>query len=133
MARLDWIVARLNNWARWRASMAGSGLGYSSQAAFLNDLPGADREVKLPIDDIEGSITDEAVKSLEHSRPHLYAVLWCMYPFGLGVSGTCKRLGCDRSNVYSLLDVADRQLAAWFTDRADRQRAAAAEKRSFTS
>lgn len=134
MARLDWIVSRLNNWARWRWSMAGNGLGFASQSSFLNNLPGSDREVKLPIDDIEGGITDEAVKSLEHTRPQLYAVLWCMYPFGLGVSGTCRRLGCKPSNVYALLDVADRQLAIWFTERADRQRAAAAgDKKNFAT
>lgn len=134
MARLDWIVSRLNNWARWRASMSIAGLGFASQAAFLNEPAGGEREIRLPIDDVEGGITDEAVKSLEHARPQLYAVLWCMYPFGLGVSGTCKRLGCKSSNVYALLEVADRQLAIWFTERADRQRAAvAADKKSFTS
>ncbi|MBN8749512.1 MAG: hypothetical protein J0I65_18625 [Variovorax sp.] len=133
MARLDWIVARLNNWARWRASMIGNGLGFASQTHFLNEFPGSDREAKVPIDDIEGAVTDEAVRSLEHTRPQLYAVLWCMYPFGLGVLGTCRRLECQRSNVYALLEVADRQLAIWFAERADRQRAAAAERKSSTT
>lgn len=110
--------------------MAGSGLGFASQAAFLNDAPGADREVRIPVDEIEASVTHDAVESLKAARPQVYAVLHCMYPFGLGVSGTCRRLGCERANVYALLDVADRLLAAWFTERAEAREAA---QRSFTS
>jgi hypothetical protein len=103
--------------------MAGGGLGFASQASFLNDAPGADREAKIPVDEIEASITHEAIESLKVVRPQLYAVLYCMYPFGLGVSGTCRRLECERANVYSLLDVADRVLAAWFADRAEKHEA----------
>lgn len=134
MARIEWVKVRLDNWARWRAQMAGNGLGFSSQAAFLNDAPGADRQAKIPVDEIEASITHEAVEALKVARPQLYAVLYCMYPFGLGVSGTCRRLECERANVYSLLDVADRVLSAWFADRAETQEARRqAIKRSFTA
>lgn len=134
MARIEWVKVRLDNWARWRCQMAGGGLGFASQAAFLNDASCSDREAKIPVDEIEASITHEAVESLKLVRPQLYAVLHCMYPFGLGVSGTCRRLECERSNVYALLDVADRLLSAWFADRAERQAAVQqAIKRSFTA
>lgn len=134
MARIEWVKRRLDNWARWRCQMAGNGLGFSAQAAFLNEASGTEREAKIPLDEIEASITHEGIESFRISRPQLYAVLHCMYPFGLGVSGTCARLGCERSNVYALLDVADRLLAAWFADRAARQEALqAAIKKSFTS
>ncbi|WP_447775656.1 hypothetical protein [Variovorax boronicumulans] len=131
MARIEWVKTRLDNWARWRCQMAGNGLGFASQAAFLNDPSGSERTVKIPTDEIEASITHEGVESLKASRPHVYQVLYCMYPFGLGVSGTCRRLECERANVYALLDVADRLLSAWFTERAAKQEAArAAIKRS---
>ncbi len=134
MARIEWVKRRLDNWARWHSQMNGGGLGFSSQAAFLNDMPGGDREVKIPTDEIEASVTHDAVESFKASRPQLYAALYCMYPFGLGVSGTCSKLGCQRANVYALLDVADRELAAWFARRAEEQAAAgAAIKRSFTT
>jgi hypothetical protein len=35
MARIDWVQTRLENWARWHASMNGGGLGFATQAAFL--------------------------------------------------------------------------------------------------
>ncbi|MBO9647376.1 MAG: hypothetical protein J7605_02615 [Variovorax sp.] len=132
MSRLQWVDARLQNWARWRSQMAGNGLGFASQASFLNDQPGSDREVRIPVDEIEASVTQEAVESLKVARPHIYAVLYCMYPFGLGVTGTCRRLECARSNVYALLEVGDRLLATWFTERSAKQTAAKEEmKRDY--
>lgn len=134
MARIEWVKTRLDNWARWRCQMAGNGLGFSSRASFLNDAPGSGREVRIPIDEIEASVTHEAVEALKEARPQIYQVLYCMYPFGLGVSGTCRRLQCERANVYALLDVADRVLAVWFAERAERQEAMReATKRSFTT
>lgn len=134
MARIEWVKTRLDNWARWRCQMAGNGLGFASQTSFLNDASGNDRTVKIPLDEIEASITHEAVESLKASRPQVYQVLYCMYPFGMGISGTCRRLECERSNVYALLDVADRLLAIWFTERAQKQEdARKAIKKSFTT
>jgi len=134
MARIEWVKTRLDNWARWQCSQQANGLGFATQAAFLNEHPGTDRQVRIPIDEIEASVTHELVESFKAERPQLHAVLWCMYPFGLGVLGTCSRLGCERSNVYALLDVADRELARLFAER-DRLRAERREaiKKSFTT
>lgn len=123
MARLEWVDSRLRNWERWRCQLAGNGLGFASQASFLNDMPGAEREARIPIDEVEASITDEAVESLKLPRPRLYEVLYCVYPFGLGPAGSAKKLDCSVRNVHALLEVADRQLATWFTARSDRQAA----------
>jgi len=134
MARIEWVKTRLDNWARWRCQMAGNGLGFASQSSFLNDAPGSEREAKIPVDEIEASVTHEGVEALKATRPAVYAVLYCMYPFGLGVTGTCRRMECERANVHALLDVADRLLSAWFAERAEKQAAARdAIKKSFTT
>ena len=65
MARIEWVKARLNNWALWRCQMAGNGLGFSSQSSFLNDAPGTEREARIPVDEIEASVTHEGL-SLIH-------------------------------------------------------------------
>ncbi len=121
MARLEWVDARLRNWERWCCQMQGNGLGFASQAAFLNEFPGSDREVRIPIDEVEASITHEAVETLREPKPRVYEVLYLVYPMGLGPNGAAKRLECSRSNVYALLEVGDKVLAAWFTERAARQ------------
>jgi hypothetical protein len=134
MARLEWVDTRLRNWERWQCQMSGGGLGFATQAAFLNDHPGTEREVRIPIDEVEASITHDAVDALKEPRPQLYQVLWCIYPFGLGPAGTARRLGVSTSNVHALLGVADRVLANWFTERAAKQEELrAAIKRSFTT
>lgn len=123
MARLEWVDARLRNWERWKCQMAGNGLGFASQSSFLIERALSDREIRIPVDEVEASVTDEAVEALKVPRPHLYEVLQLAYPWGLGPAGAAKRIGCSRQNVYALLGVADKVLAAWFTARAERQAA----------
>lgn len=135
MARIEWVKHRLNNWALWKVRESSGGLGYSTQSSFLNDAPGETRaEAWIPVDEIDASVTDQAVESLKVPRPHLYQVLQCIYPRGLGVLGTARECECSVSNVSSLLNVADRVLSAWFQDHADRKEALReAIRKSFTT
>lgn len=135
MARIEWVKLRLNNWALWCAREAGGGLGFATQSAFLNDAAGHDeRQAKIPVDEIDASVTNDAVEALKIDRPQIYAVLQCMYRRGLGVEGTCRKLECKRANVYALLDVGDRVLSAWFTERSEKQaKLREAIKKSFTT
>lgn len=121
MARLDWVHSRLKNWERWHCQQRAGGLGFATQAVFLNEFPGADRVSRIPIDEVEASITNDAVEALKQPRPVLYQTLFLVYPLGLGPAGTAKRLGCHPSNIHANLGVADRVLAAWFTERAEKQ------------
>lgn len=133
MARLEWVKARLDNWARWKVSERSGSMGWSTQAAFLNDPPGGGREAKIPIDEIEASVTNEAVESLKPERPFLYQAVQCVHALGLGVKATARRCECSESNIKALLDAADRVLATWFTARAEKQAAQReAIRKSFT-
>jgi hypothetical protein len=134
MARVEWVKARLDNWARWKVSQRSGSLGWATQSAFLNDPPGGERQAKIPIDEIEASVTDEAVESLRDERPFLYQAVQCVHALGMGVKATARRCECSESNIKALLDAADRVLAAWFTTRAEKQAALReAIKRSFTA
>lgn len=127
MARIEWVKQRLNNWALWKVQEGSGGMGFASQSSFLNSAPGESRpEARIPIDEIDASVTNEAVESLKVPRPHLYRVLQCMYPRGIGAKATARECECAESTVYSLLSVADGVLANWFRERAD----ATAAKRS---
>lgn len=135
MARIEWVKVRLNNWALWKVQESSGGMGFASQSSFLNDAPGQTRpEARIPIDEIDASVTDEAVESLKKPRPQLYRVLQCMYPKGMGIKATCRECECKESTVYSLLTVADAVLAVWFRERAEKQAATReAIKKSFTA
>ncbi|MDB5848572.1 MAG: hypothetical protein JWP29_2324 [Rhodoferax sp.] len=130
MARIDWVKYRLDNWALWKSRERGGGLGFASQAAFLNEATtDRYRESVIPIDEVDASVTDEAVEALKLPRPKLYEVLQLYYVEALGIQGTMSAMLIPRATVYACLDVSDRTIAAWFRDRMERQRLA---KSSFT-
>lgn len=134
MARLDWVVWRLRNWERWCVSMAGSGLGFARQAAFLNEPSLSDRDVRIPIDEVEASITNDAIESFKVTRPHVYEVIQLVYRFGQGPTATARRLEVQPRNVHALLEVGDRLIAQWLAERDEKQRLArAALEKSFTT
>lgn len=134
MARIEWVKARLENWALWKVRGEGGGLGWSSQSAFLNEPSGGYRQSVIPVDEVDASVTDQAVESLKESRPSLYQVLQLVHARGIGVKATARALDCSDSNVKALLDTADRVLGTWFADRADRQAAAREARRGgFTT
>lgn len=135
MARIEWVKHRLHNWALWKVSEASGGMGFASQSAFLNDAPGETRpEARIPVDEIDASITDEAVETLKLPRPQLYRTLYCIYPKGMGIKGTARECLCGESTIKAHLDTADNVLSVWFRERAEQQALRrAAIKRGFTT
>jgi hypothetical protein len=122
MARIEWVKLRLNNWALWKARDAGGGLGFASQAAFLEIVNTTGyRESVIPIDDVDASVTNQAVESLRGPRRHLYECLQCIYPQDMGVIGAARHLGKAESTIHAQLDQADIALQLWFSERAERQ------------
>jgi hypothetical protein len=119
MARIEWVKHRLENWALWSATMEGDGLGFSSQAAFLNAGadPGRYRETAVPIDEVEASVTDLAVAHLKLGHGHLHQTLRLFYVKGQGISGTARTMRRAESTVHHHLGQADALIATWFRER----------------
>jgi hypothetical protein len=122
MARIEWVKHRLNNWALWVDQEQSGGRGYASQSSFLNQPGGGSFECRVPVDDVDASVTNTAVESLKLPRPHLYQTLHCIYPHGLGIKETARQCGAAESTIKSHLDQADAVLALWFNERAEGKR-----------
>jgi hypothetical protein len=116
MARIDWIDARLNNWARWRIGGRSGGLGYShvQLEAPVVDGGGYDTPAIIPVDDAEASITDQAVMTLPSELRRTVEV---MYVHPGGVATKLELLAIARPTLYARLDAADRLIASWLGDR----------------
>jgi len=127
MARIEYMQLRLNNWALWKAREAGGGLGFASQSAFLGRYD-ADRyrEAKIPVDDVDAALTNEAVEALKPAREHLYTTLQCMYPLAMTAREAARHCSVAESTIKARLEQADLALTLWLRDRRE-----AREKKSF--
>ena len=125
MARIDWVQHRLENWARWHSTMNGAGLGFASQAAFLREAVDCDGrpEARIPIDEVEASITNDAVETLKLGYGHLHQTLRLYYLRGEGIKGTARMMRRAESTIHMQLARADALLAAWFAERKRRKEA----------
>lgn len=126
MARLQFIVHRLENWALWKDRESRGGLGFSATAAFLKQHSGDGyREIQVPILDEDASVTDQAVASLKQTRPDLHRAVWLTYigePHRLTVLGVANACGVTVDAVHKRLAAADRAIALWLQERAERQK-----------
>lgn len=126
MARLKFIEHRLENWALWKDRESRGGLGFSATAAFLKQHSGDGyREIQVPILDEDASVTDQAVRSLEVTRPQLCMVLQLYYlgdTTRLTILGIARAMGVSESAVHANLASADRAIALWLSERAERMR-----------
>jgi hypothetical protein len=128
MSRIEWVKQRLDNWARWHQQRESGSLGYPKQSAFVRLAAHGTRAGNvIPIDDVEASVTDDAVKALQFTHSHLHVTICCLYLEGIGVDAAAVRMRRARSTVLGHLAQADQALAIWFRARADRR------EKSFTS
>lgn len=134
MARIDWVKNKLENWALWAARSEAGGLGFASQSVILRgDAVDEQREARLPVDEIEAGITDQAVSSLVALHKDLHETVVRYHINGLSVVGLARELQVGESTVHARLGSADRLLAAWFSARSERQKAVAALPRTPVS
>ena len=118
MARIEWVKQRLHNWALYKNRERGGGIGFATQSVILRESNGGYRESIIPIDEVDASLTDQAVESLRPARDHLYLTLACIYLRDLGIKGTARHTCKAESTVHAHLEQADVALSAWFGERA---------------
>lgn len=136
MARIEDMKRRLENWARWHEQGASGGLGYPRQSAFVRMAPvdGTAADAVIPCDEIEAAKTEEAIKGLQFTKPHLHRTATLIYLKGLSIKYAAVELGRAQSTVKANLEQLDHVLQQWYTDRAERLQAAADRvKGSFTT
>lgn len=124
MARIEWVHRRLQNWALWHERGEGGGLGYAACSIFTSDAAtrGQVLEARIPVDELEASVTHDAVESLKLGHGHLHQTLKLFYLRNLGVVQTARTMRRAESTIHAQLGQADVLLAAWFSERADRRR-----------
>lgn len=128
MARVEWVAHRLENWAMWKERQGSGGLGFASTAIF-SDGPSARGQYNgavIPVDELDASITDDAVESLKLGYGHLHKTLHLYYLRSLGIRGTAAAMQRAESTIHAQLGQADRLIATWFEERRTRGAAAAA-------
>ena len=120
--RIEWVDARLWNWARWLARSGSAGLGYASPN--WRSVPsGGYAEARIPLSCGEAEVTHQAVLTLSDVLQRTVRE-WYLRPGpAVAVAG---ELGVSRPTLYVRLDAADRVLAAWLGER---ERAAGCERR----
>jgi pantoate kinase len=133
------VKLRLNNWALWKEREGSGGLGFRTSSVIIEvvDQSGY-RDSVIPVDDVDAGLTNSAVESLKLTRSHLYHTLQYIYPQGMGIAATARLMARAESTIKVQLEEADRALAAWFTDRQEKQQAAKinfelVRKNSFTT
>jgi hypothetical protein len=124
MARIDYIKYRLNNWALWKARENAGGLGFATRSAMFCEPASGHRESVVPVDDVDASVTNDAVESLKGAQRHLYDVVQAYYvsPDAGSPTRVGQRLGKGASTISANLDQADLALSLWFRVRADQKK-----------
>lgn len=122
MARIEWVRARLDNWARWAVQRADGGSGYPRQSPFARaGAISASTEAIIPVDDIDASRTHDAVEGLRPLHSHLWLAVQCHYVGDpqaparrrrpMSTSEIADRMLLTRRAVQCRLEEADAKLA----------------------
>lgn len=121
MARIESIKQRLRNWAAWAIKRESGGQGYPTINILAKQMGGGHSD-GIPVDDLEASETDAAVKSLQYTRSHLYMVLRLHYIENLTLGKVALEMCRAESTVKRNLEDADLAIQAWLVEQAESRR-----------
>ena len=131
MARIEWVKHRLDNWALWKERESSGGLGWATQSVLLHEVVDQSRELRLPVDETDAALTNQAVESLKPARQQLYDRLYLIYIRGVGIKEAARSQGCAESTIKASLEHADHALSAWFGERQSLKRGGGAPESSI--
>lgn len=123
MARIDWVEARLLNWARWRLTGRSSGrMGY---AAVDLQAPASGQVdpwcgPSIPVSDVDASEVDDAVMRLPSE---LRVTVIEQYLGRGGERDKLARLCCSKATLHARIERAHRLLAEHWTAQRERREA----------
>lgn len=119
--RLQHFDSMLKNWGDWMRKRDAGALGYG-KCPLLN-LMGraskADACAVVPVDEIEASKVDDAVRAQTMELQRL-ARAW--YVDELTVRGTATRLGCSTTTVPKRLEDLQQQVELWWVQQGRQQK-----------
>lgn len=123
MARIDWVEARLLNWARWLASRGQGSMGYAgvNWGSMASANAGRDGYVEavIPTSDVEASDTHAAVSRLPSE---LRATVEAVYLSTATTREICVRLCIAERTMHKRIERAHSMLAHhWDAKRAAHQ------------
>lgn len=117
MARIPDIERRLLNWARWKISSTSGSIGFAQPRYEERvDGEGWDAQARIPTSDCEADETQEAIDRLQAPLPE---TLVQVYVKGRGMRDKAAALGCTERTVYARVDQAHRELASYFSAKAE--------------
>lgn len=134
MRRIEWVKQRLENWALWKEREGRGGLGYYTASSFLRvavDCGNQADPLLSTVDEIEAQKTDEAVNSLQGTKPHLHRTLVLIYLKDTGIRRAALEMCKAESTIKANLAHADHAIELWLRAKAeekDKQQAAAAKR-----
>jgi hypothetical protein len=135
MQRIDWVEARLVNWARWKLGGGSGGMGYArTNPAQSNAGRSGYITAPVPVLEAEAGETDQGVHAL---RPlGLRLTIEQVYCQPGSMAEHAQALACAEATLYARIAQAHQQLAAYLLQRqaarkAERDRVESLQRRSF--
>lgn len=132
MARIEWVKAKLDNWARWVVQRETGGSGYPKQSPFARaGGVSVSTESIIPVDDIDASRTHDQVERLRLHHSPLWLAIQCHYVGDpqaparrrrpMSTDEIAHRMYLTRRAVQQRLEVADAKLAESMNERDGRR------------
>lgn len=122
---------KLKNWGDWmrKCSSGGQGYGSSPLANLVGRAQRAEAGCIIPVDDVEASKVDDAVRSLPIDLQRM-AMAW--YVENLSIRQAAKKLSCSTTTVPIRVEQVRKGVEIWWANRGNERRSAAMSvKKSF--